>query len=95
MATRDQRPYAERTDATASGVELYALHNLTTEDIAQLTAAIRSRRVLQELRLQDKPAPPPLVARKLRMDAARLDLITTTLEITVYHAPGTVTKRAS
>jgi len=82
MATRDQQPYAEHSDATASGDALYSLHNLTSEDLAQLFEGLRHRRVMQELRLQDKPAPPAMVTKKLITNAARLDLILIALQKT-------------
>lgn len=83
--TRDQQPYAEHTDRTSGGVQLFALHNLTADDIAQVLDAIRSRRMLQELRRQQVPPPPHLVAQKIAIDASRLDMISTALQNTRHH----------
>lgn len=69
----DRHPYLEIEDTTAAG-PLYALHNLTPADIAQLMDALRSRRLLQTLRLQEE-ALPPNVRAKLRADNERLDII--------------------
>lgn len=88
--TRDQQPYAEHTDVTTGGVQLFALHNLTAEDIAQVLDALRSRRMLQELRRQQVPPPPHLVAQKIAIDANRLDLISNALQTTRHHEAAVV-----
>lgn len=69
----DRHPYMEVEHAAAHG-PLYALHNLTPADIAQLMDALRSRRLLQTLRLQE-PNLPTNVRQKLMADNERLDII--------------------
>lgn len=79
----DRQPYLEIEHMRAVQGPLYALHNLTREDLVQLMDALKSRRLLQAIRLQE-PALAQQVRNRLHDDAQRLDIINDRLKHSLH-----------